>query len=381
MDSKQILKLDKRQSIIQRIDSMKSSLCASKIKDKLSRFHYFGYPNQIPDLLIDKIPSDTNYNSKIAIVNDFGLEVISKLIELGYSNLYILCTEENDKLYSIIEYMVEKEFNFSRDRIVRLTNINMNDKFDLVIENPPYGMKNVLAKPIIKNCLEISNEVICLAPAQAYSEVVNNIGGFEESETAAFEDAEMQNLFIATLSKKNNNSIEDIETLLLSNDSNYHLIYNFNKNSNFNLNMGTISSFARKLNMDENRLFMITKWTPLDGVHLDEKSKDIQHNKFKVPIDWECTAVTKAAIDKYIYFNSQIEFDNFCHWWYSNPKVGFTDLILKLIFKSSSMQVDWYKKLLPNIDWSRTDVTYTDEYVLSQMGLKWNENKDGVERL
>ena len=90
MDSKQILKLDKRQSIIQRIDSMKSSLCASKIKDKLSHFHYFGYPNQIPDLLIDKIPSNINYNSKIAVVNDFGLEVISKLIELGYSNLYIL---------------------------------------------------------------------------------------------------------------------------------------------------------------------------------------------------------------------------------------------------------------------------------------------------
>ena len=61
--------------------------------------------------------------------------------------------------------------------------------------------------------------------------------------------------------------------------------------------------------------------------------------------------------------------------------MGFTDLILKLIFKSSSMQVDWYKKLLPNIDWSRTDVIYNDEYVLSQMGLKWNETKDGVEKL
>ena len=36
---------------------------------------------------------------------------------------------------------------------------------------------------------------------------------------------------------------------------------------------------------------------------------------------------------------------------------------------------------IPNIDWSRTDVNYTDEYVLNQMGLKWNENKDGVEKL
>lgn len=39
------------------------------------------------------------------------------------------------------------------------------------------------------------------------------------------------------------------------------------------------------------------------------------------------------------------------------------------------------KPALPKIDWSRTDVEYTDEYVLEQMGLKWNENKDGVEKL
>lgn len=37
-----------------------------------------------------------------------------------------------------------------------------------------------------------------------------------------------------------------------------------------------------------------------------------------------------------------------------------------------------FPECIPAIDWSQ-DVKYTDEYVLSQMGLKWNENKDGVE--
>ena len=33
------------------------------------------------------------------------------------------------------------------------------------------------------------------------------------------------------------------------------------------------------------------------------------------------------------------------------------------------------RKFLPNIDWSKIDVIYNNECVLSQMGLKWNENK------
>lgn len=39
------------------------------------------------------------------------------------------------------------------------------------------------------------------------------------------------------------------------------------------------------------------------------------------------------------------------------------------------------KIALPQIDCSKMDVEYTDEYVLEQMELKWNENKDRVEKL
>ena len=134
MDSKQILKLDTRQSIVQRIDSMKSAISAHRLKDKLSRFHYFGYPGNVANLLVDKIPTHNSGDSKIAVMNDFGLEVISILKDKGYTNLTLLCTEENDKLYNIIEYMVKKEFNFTQ--VKRLQDIDMmNDKFDLVIAN------------------------------------------------------------------------------------------------------------------------------------------------------------------------------------------------------------------------------------------------------
>ena len=163
MDSKQILTLNKRQSIVQRIDAMKASFSANKIKDKLSRYHYFGYPSQILiDKLISKIPSNTvDKNSAIAVVNDFGLEVISQLQILGYTNLILLCTESDDKLYNIIKYMVEKEFNFNK--IVRLEE-NMEDKFDLVIANPPYEIGNAVITETMKHC----KEAVVLMPLSRY---------------------------------------------------------------------------------------------------------------------------------------------------------------------------------------------------------------------
>lgn len=352
---------------------------------------YFPRNNSDPskDLLLrmaSKIPETTDEDSNILLVNDMGLQWVKYLYEkYNIKKFTILCVSNGyaseKAIKNILTHDVTRLWDMGDIEVTPVYFDEVKDKmFDLVIANPPYGMKNVLAKPIIKNLIPLCKEFICLAPAQAYSEVVSNIRLFEEAPPEAFEEANMQNLFIASLSSQTHNSFEGIEEVLLKEDPNYDLINTFNKYSKFKLNMGTISLASKKLNMDESRLFMITKWTPLDGVHLDEKSKDIQHNRFKKPIDWDCAAVTKAAIDKYIYFNSQLEFDNFCYWWYSNPKTGFTDLILKLIFKSSSMQVDMYKKLLPNINWSK-NILYTDDYVLNQMGLKWNENRDGVEKI
>ena len=65
----------------------------------------------------------------------------------------------------------------------------------------------------------------------------------------------------------------------------------------------------------------------------------------------------------------------------SSYNVDFLRKNIWEILKSGDLHFNSYKKLLPNIDWSRTDVEYADEYVLSQMGLKWNENKDGVEKI
>ena len=380
MDSKQILKLDKRQSIIQRIDSMKSSLCASKIKDKLSRFHYFGYPNQIPDLLIDKIPSNNiNYDSKIAIINDFGLEVISKLIELGYSNLYILCTEENDKLYSIIEYMIEKEFNFSRDRIVRLTNISMNDKFNLVIANPPYEIGNAVITETMKHC----DEAVVLMPLKQYkkqdSKLWEKVQQLKVVNSSWFEDADMSdNLNIAYLSNFKKGPYGNYDNLsFLSLNDNYKLFYKYNLDNKDKYIKGYHKKYGvkilKELGVEPNLWFAYTERTSVDGVHTTQDCHDYRWNIEKnsyIPV-----SDAGQAFLLFAKFNSEIEHKNFCHWWYKSKELAHK--AIKGLNRSSGT----CEEVFPQIDWSRTDVEYTDEYVLSQMGLKWSENRDGVERL
>ena len=376
MDSKQILTLNKRQSIVQRIDAMKASFSANKIKDKLSRYHYFGYPSQILiDKLISKIPSNTvDKNSVIAVINDFGLEVISQLQVLGYTNLILLCTESDDKLYNIIKYMVEKEFNFTR--IERLQDMRIDDKFDLVIANPPYGYQNCLARKIIKECLDISDTNIFLCPLKSFDFIEHNIISLDKVSADFFDDAKIRELSICEFSRKTFNEEITLESLIMKNNTSFYLIKDFNLTKNkLNIKNCVRSTYAN--NYQDDCLFLITTWTPLDGVHVDDSAKDIQHNIYKKQLDW-----TKLdSVDKVIIFNNVVEKDNFTYWWYSNPKSGLADFIISFINKLSINTCDVFTMVLPAIDWSKTDVTYTDEYVLSQMGLKWNENKDGVEKL
>ncbi len=380
MDSKQILTLNKRQSIVQRIDAMKASFSANKIKDKLSRYYYFGYPSQILiDKLISKIPSNTvDKNSAIAVVNDFGLEVISQLQVLGYTNLILLCTESDDKLYYIIKYMVEKEFNFSKDKIVRLTP-DMNDKFDLVIANPPYEIGNAVITEVMKHC----NEAVVLMPLKQYkkqdSSLWKKIQQLEVVNSSWFEDANMSdNLNIAYLSNFQNGPYKNYDDLtFLSLNDNYKLFYKYNLDNKDKYIKGYHKKYGvkvlKELGVEPKLWFAYTERTSQDGVHTTSDCHDYRWNIEK--INYIPVSDAGQAFLLFAKFNSEIEHKNFCYWWYKSK-----DLAHKAI-KGLNRSSGTCKEVFPQIDWSKTDVEYTDEYVLSQMGLKWNENRDGVEKL
>lgn len=317
--------------------------------------------------------------SKVLVIRQFPDWFIDRLVCRGLEVYYLidnknatidLPAEKNLHLltdidtYQLKEYIMDPKTNFNFD------------KFDLVIENPPYGQRALLANEINKNLLHISDEVICLAPPKAFVGVECYIDSIDASIENLFENAKLRNLAICRFGKKYYRSDKKLEYEILKDNLNYNLIYNYNKDKQ-QLSIQTARSVSVKDRDIDDKFFFITGWTPLDGVHIQSDAADIKHNIYGEKIVWDKI----NGEDKVIRFNSNIEMYNFTKWWYSNPKTGLADLLISLINLTSRNNKEIYQKVLPAIDWSRTDVEYTDEYVLSQMGLKWNENKDGVEKL
>lgn len=417
MDSKQILTLNKRQSIVQRIDAMKASFSANKIKDKLSRYHYFGYPSQIlTDKLISKIPSNTlDKNSVIAVINDFGLEVISQLQMLGYTSLILLCTESDDKLYNIIKYMVEKEFNFNK--IVRLEE-NMEDKFDLVIANPPYEIGNAVITETMKHC----EEAVVLMPIAKYKKdnlykMINPECVESIHDCTLFDGAatfpEICNL------KSNKNYFENYK------DFEIQVIYDKKllkfwkkqterlKDKTYISHMCGVNKNIQK-NLDSRTCHTTGIYAPAvvlaNGV-TDILNKDKSFREDLPQYIWNFLKPDKKIYEVFgtdpnqtltqsvTIFKSESEKDNFVKWWYSAQLSGkyrlqgLSSILLRSLNRHTSVAFDY---AIPNVDWTKS---WTDEEILKDYGytdqeiyeilkinddllpLNWNENKDGVEKL
>lgn len=376
MDSKQILTLNKRQSIVQRIDAMKASFSANKIKDKLSRYHYFGYPSQILiDKLISKIPSNTvDKNSVIAVINDFGLEVISQLQLLGYTNLILLCTESDDKLYNIIKYMVEKEFNFTNIERLQDMNNTMNDKFDLVIANPPYEIGNAVITETMKHC----EEAVVLMPASKYKkDLFNFVFDCVDVDASLFDSCAIPGRLSICCLNKNSNVFKSYDAFLIeTTKSNLKPLLQYNIDKRDIFKYSAVNCNRESVNISPEDTFLLGcldtdlstgrwayEWNVLKNASIIDRDGHTSKNGIL-----SCIFFT---------FNSSQEKENFTAWIYGS-------VLMNMFFEAYSKEFGGgthWRLLFPRIDWSRTDVEYTDEYVLEQMGLKWNENKDGVEKL
>lgn len=365
LDSKKILKLDKRQSIVQRIDSMKSALAADSMKKKLGRYHYFGYSSQkLTDRIFERLPSNLNSNSRIGVVNDFGLEVISRLVEQGYNNVYILCTEENDKLYNIIKYMIEKEFQFNKERILKLQDIDMNDKFDLVIANPPYEIGNQVIAETMKHC----EEAVVLMPASKYKKdsLYKVVTSFEvlpwHEYKECFGDADTH-VHIATC--KNNNESEYAswtEFELNTYDQKWIRYYREN--------LRRKASWECSYRVDAyhpcESTFLLTIRSCVDGVHKTKNCLDFHWNIEEI-CDYSKFPSSTGAQAVFTTFKSHQEKHNISSWWY---KSLIASQLVRGINKQSLSET---YSFLPKVDWTKT---WTDEEILEDYGYTDEEIKE-----
>lgn len=242
--------------------------------------------------------------------------------------------------------------------------------FDIIIANPPYDIGNKITRNIVEN---ISfDKYINLMPLSCYKggKLYRNVDNLEVVDPKLFEDAAITNNLCIAVVDKEEREVEWEEFEISSFDPKFEAYYRENlfRNKPYAIlpNMSDVYDLNENIfGFNPETDFMMTSRTNNSGV-----PKGDSHDR-----RWNIYKEYEYALAYMIRFNSNIEKDNLVSWWYRR---NLSQMIITGTHKSGGGRP--YINI-PNIDWSRTDVEYTDEYVLEQMGLKWNANKDGVERI
>lgn len=121
---------------------------------------------------------------------------------------------------------------------------------------------------------------------------------------------------------------------------------------------------------DENRTFLLTGRTCIDGVHRNGRSLDEYFNLKHI-----CEFSKKRKEGAFCMYNKKTnlygaqgyefktikEKENIIHWWYNS---NLADILSKGLHKQG-----FARGYIPRIDWAK-DIEYTDEIILKEMGLK-----------
>lgn len=173
----------------------------------IQKVSYYGYPKDHIKAMTDFISSDFNQqNSKIGIVNDFGLQVVKYLHfekEVSFKNISILLLNTKKDFLLEIAKDLNKEFSWTGLNFdyIDLDNKSMSkEKFDLIIANPPYGKDSSLAAKIVANILEDSSQLLLLTPYNIYKydRCLKAVKSFKKVENY-FSDASLRGLIVANL--------------------------------------------------------------------------------------------------------------------------------------------------------------------------------------
>ena len=103
-----------------------------------------GYTDKIADKVIAKL-SNLDKDKTVVIINDITLQMVDKLLEAGYKNIYLAFgsfnkdgTISKDKtVYNIMKAVIENNIKEKLNAISLEEIFNM--KIDGIIANPPYG--------------------------------------------------------------------------------------------------------------------------------------------------------------------------------------------------------------------------------------------------
>lgn len=307
-----------------------------------------GYPEQMIDKIWNTVSQDKlNLNSKIAVVNDVCLEATWFLMQKEFSDITLLCTDERIKQYTLNS--VNNTYSFDKEitciNVITIEELNtLEQKFDLIIANPPFSIGN----DVIRTCLPYCEEAVVLMPGSDYRKknlhwnVREIFSTSEGSKIFGSESASIVDVTIARLTNEKIKTDYDTQFVLYRYDP---LVIKFVKeNIKLPLSYTKLCSGGDRLDLRTislEKTFVVSGRVLDDGVHTKPTSSDYVFNYLKkIP---EKPTYGCAIIN----FPSEICKNNFSKFWYKNPIMN----MLLTGAHSSSVRTE-LNNLIPRIDWS-----------------------------
>lgn len=262
--------------------------------------------------------------------------------------------------------------------------------FDRVFMNPPYGG---IGGPVTTEAKKHANRTVCLMPLSCYKKKSDELWRYVETMDLAdpkmFADATItDNLCICTLRKDVVDKYKTYEELSMeSYDPKFKAFYEVNKPNGTFYDAGQPWANNKKL-FDWNDTWVYLCRAAADGVH-SEDATDRRWNlaESRVEIDdiqnpgKDGNGRYSLRVIKFVKGNTRKSCKNLSTWFYAYGKDGLADKLLHSLKKNSGS----IEPAIPQIDWEAISDTQLwkegkyDEAVLLAMGLRWNDEKDGVE--
>lgn len=349
-----------------------------------------GYTDEIADKVIAKL-SKLDKDKTIVIINDITLQMVDRLLDAGYKNIYLAFgsfnkdgTVSKDKtVYNIMKAVIENNIKEKLNAISLEEIFNM--KIDGIIANPPYGAIGAKITNALITELDF-DQYINIEPIVDFLKYPNIYNHMQLTDTEIIEgfggDAHV--LPSVTIFNKNiNNKLASEEFFICT-------VSNKLTNKYFNENITNRKSYA-DISFDENTTVKNLDFTKrlIFGIkicsnainHLDKnginvggtiKSTPYKINKQELTLDeYYKIKNSKAFWGVILTFKTVEERTNAFKFSYSKDGFRFLNLLAHSM-QRDNFHAKEYAALFPKVDWTRS---WTVEEILKDYGYTEDEIK------
>ena len=367
--------------------------------DDKSAFHLLDKDSTIPNIIFDKV--ENKDPKTILVIDDLTCEIAREFpnaeVTLALSSYRV-----PDIVYNKVKARIEKYFSDVKKsiKVVQLKEIyDMENKFDLIIANPPYSNGGHIAVSISENCNY--DEFINLLPLgeyktnKAYQHVDIVARGLKWNGDAKTRP------FLGKMTKTaTNNSWEEFVMHSALKDDNYKCLHKYIRKQISDLKntlFVTNEVFFKSGETVKSNEFLANYFTSQDLVYslrgkAYKKREDSVYYKANLlgeefaPFDYTTkygSCKNNKSFSSFVVrgFKTKEEKINFAKWWYSSeligdgkPKHGLTSLLIASLEKGTSSS---FAEILPIVDWTRE---WTDEEILKEYGYTDEEIKEVLDK-